>query len=105
MSRVRRNNSPAELNAPGLGGNHGENCRRGACFKRMFTPPWICFCDPKGVETRVLTGPGHGRGFVDGLHAELKDSDVEWNGHNNRSQVSGVRQSKTLFSLLPIQGS
>ena len=81
MSRVRRNNSPPELNAFCLAGDDGENRGRRARFKRMFTPPGIGFGNPEGVETRVLAGLGHGDGFADGLHAELKNSDIEWNRH------------------------
>src|SRR5258708_24586331 len=91
MSRVRRNNSPTELNARSLAGDDSENRGRRARLKRMFTPPWISFSDPEGIETRVLTGLGHSHGFTDRLHAELKDSDVEWNSHSDRSQVPGVR--------------
>src|SRR5208282_6443559 len=87
VTGVRRNDSPAELNALGLAGDYGKNRGGGACFERMFAPPGIGFRDPEGVEARVLARLGHGRGFVDGLHAELKDSEVEWNCHIFRSQV------------------
>src|ERR1019366_9496610 len=90
MTRIRRNNSPAELNALRLAGDDGENCSRGAGFKRMFAPPGVSFGDPEGVETRILTGIGHGHSFVDRLHAELKNSDVEWDGHDGRISVLGL---------------
>jgi hypothetical protein len=47
----------------------------------MFSPPGIGFGDPEGVEAGVLAGFRHGCGFMDGLHAELKNSDVEWDCH------------------------
>src|SRR5882762_1645967 len=105
MSRVRRNNSPTELNARSLAGDHGENRSRRTRLKRMFPPPGIGFGNPEGVETRILTGLGHGHGFLDRLHAKLKNSDVEWNSHSSsgfrfqvsgfRFQVSGFRKNKT----------
>jgi hypothetical protein len=47
----------------------------------MFPPPGIGFRDPEGVKARLLARLGHGGGFLDGLHAELKDSDIKWDGH------------------------
>src|SRR6202043_4106592 len=108
MSRVGRNNSPTKLNAFGLAGDDSENRSRRARFKRMFTPPRIGFGDPERVETRVLTGLGHGQSFADGLHAKLKDSDIEWNSHSSsglRSQVSGLRKNKTCSVLMRSRSS
>src|SRR5260370_20619406 len=100
MTCVGRNNYPTELNAPGMAGDNGENCGGGARLKGMFTPPWVSFGDPEGVETCVLAGLGHGCGFVDGLHAELKNSDVECDGHSMsglRSYLSSTANSNSLW--------
>ena len=44
----------------------------------MLAPPGIGFGDPESVEARIFAGLGHGDGFVHRLHAELQNSDVEW---------------------------
>src|SRR5208337_2357444 len=102
MSRVGRNNPPAELNALGLAGDDGENCGRGAGLKGMLTPPRVRFGDPEGVEACVLAGLGHGCGFVDRLHAQLKDSDIEWNGHDGSGSVISFQLS-ALSSQLSVK--
>src|SRR4029077_15856385 len=49
----------------------------------MLAPPRICFRNPECVEARLLAGLGHGDGFVHGLHAQLQDTDIEWNAHED----------------------
>jgi hypothetical protein len=69
----------------------------------VLAPPRIGFGDPKGVEARIFASLGHGHSFVDGLHAELKNSDVKWNSHSSdlRFQVLGLRKSKVSFMMMP----
>src|SRR5580698_4376271 len=50
----------------------------------MFAPPGIGLGDPKRVETSVFAGFGHGDRLADRLHAELQNSDVKGDGHENR---------------------
>src|SRR5580693_4750414 len=56
--------------------------RRRSCLKRMLAPPGISLRNPEGVEPRVFTGLRHGNGLAHRLHAELQNTDVEWNRHD-----------------------
>ena len=79
MTRVGRNDAPPQLNASSLGRDDGQNRGRGARLKRMLPPPGISLRNPEGVEPRVFTGLRHGNGFAHRLHAELQNTNVEWN--------------------------
>src|SRR5260370_21663904 len=81
MSRVRRNNAPAELNAPSLCGNDGENSSGGTSFKSVLATPGIRFCNPECVEAGVFASFRHRGGFVHRFHAQLQDAYVEWDAH------------------------
>src|SRR5262249_17915938 len=82
MARVRRNDAPAELNAPRLSGDHGQYRGRRTRFKTVFAPPRIRFRNPKSAEARFFTSLGHGHGLVYRLHAELQYADVEGHRHD-----------------------
>jgi hypothetical protein len=97
MSRVRRNDPPAKLNAFGLAGDNSKYRRRRPRLKRMLAPPGISLSYPKRVKPRILTGLGHGDGFVRGLHAELQDSNVEWDSHDFSGSILVFRSQETLI--------
>src|SRR5271165_2546401 len=61
----------------------------------MFPPPGISLGDPEGVESRVFTGLRHGKGFTHRLHAELQNTDVEWDWHKSAAS------SKLSVRILP----
>src|SRR5229473_1599523 len=65
----------------------------------MLAPPGIRLRNPEGVETGLLTGFGHGDGFVHRLHAELQDSDIEGNCHKDQASNTDFRRRtlKTQF--------
>src|SRR5580692_11939925 len=48
----------------------------------MLPPPGISLRNPEGVEPRIFTGLRHGNGLAHRLHAELQNTDVEWNRHD-----------------------
>jgi hypothetical protein len=81
VTRVRRNNSPAQLNFFRLRGDDRQDGSRGARFEPVLAPPWISFSDPEAIETSVFARFRHGNGFVNWFHAELQDADVEGDGH------------------------
>src|SRR5579862_1753179 len=82
MTRIRRNDSPSQLNAAGRGGNHRENCGGRARLERMLAPPGISFRDPKRIEPGGFTRLRHGDRLLYWLHAELQNTDIEWNWHD-----------------------
>src|SRR2546430_3791707 len=47
----------------------------------MLPPPGIRLSDPEGIEACLLAGLRHGNRFLDRLHAELQNADVERNSH------------------------
>src|SRR5258708_36708349 len=81
MSRVRRNDAPAKLNAPRLRGDDGENRRRRARLKAVLAPPGIGFRDPERIEAGIFAGFRHRSGFAHRLHTQLQNADIEWHTH------------------------
>src|SRR5258707_284983 len=103
MARVRRNNSPAELNALCLSGDHGQNCGRGARFEGMLAPPGIRFGNPESIETGVLASFRHEEGFLDWLHTKLEHAYVErdWHKFVGSCRFSVLSRALPMSALVP----
>ena len=84
MARVRRNDSPPQLNSFRSQRNGGEYSRGGSCFEGMLAPPGIRFGNPECVEARILTSLGHRQRFAHRFHTQLQHTNIERDRHNVR---------------------
>src|SRR6266481_8071936 len=55
----------------------------------MLAPPGIRFRNPECVEPGLLAGLGHRDRILHGLHAQLQNTDIEWNNHRESLLAPG----------------
>src|SRR5438874_1617811 len=105
MTRVRRNDAPADGHSLGFACDDRSRRRGRARLQRMLAPPGVRFRQPKDVEARSFASLRHLHRLVERLHAQLQNADSEWKAHCSICSTSGSLTSRRgpLFPLLPNQ--